>query len=79
MGRTSHQSVRDVAARALWIVASFNIEERRKVAELMGVQLFVEFLGTDSINFHLIGAEGLEVLARSPHIKLSEIEQVEIA
>jgi len=76
LGRNSHHAVRDTAARALWIVASFDVEERRKIAELMGMKLFIEFLGTESLNFNLIGAEGLEVLSRSPRIKLSPEEQV---
>ena len=35
----------------------------------------MEFLGTDSINFNLIGAEGIGVLAHCPRTKLTEEDQ----
>lgn len=67
----NHPIVRERSARALWTVADFDMEERRKISELMGIDLLVEFLGSHYVNLHRIGYEGLSLLSGLPASKLT--------
>lgn len=70
-GHGNHSIVRERSARALWTVADFDIEERRKISELMGTDLLTEFLGSHSISLHRIGCEGLSLLSELPASSLT--------
>ena len=49
------------------------MEERRAMADAMGVQMLIEFLSSMSEDLHFIGSEGLGVLAQGPLNKQDEI------
>jgi len=66
-------SVKESAASALWTATQADVEQRQRVAELMGPSTFSHFLGTAVIasadqqssttsdELLVIGAEGIEV------------------
>jgi len=63
-------SVQESAASALWTATQADVEERQRVAELMGPSTFTEFISTAvftsdnsavSSELLVIGAEGIEV------------------
>lgn len=64
--RTRAESLQEKTAMALWALAGDNLDEQRKMAEKMEVSLFIEFVNSLSENLHLIGSEGLGVLAQGP-------------
>ena len=51
---------------ALWALAGDIIDERREMANGIGVQMLIEFVNSLSENLHFIGSEGLGVLAQGP-------------
>jgi len=68
--RSSDLSVKENAASALWTATRADVDERQRVAELMGPSTFSQFIATavlssdkSSISSELlaIGAEGIEV------------------
>jgi len=68
--RSPDLSVKESAASALWTATRADVEERQRVAELMGPSTFSQFLATaltssDKANVSsellVIGAEGIEV------------------
>ena len=71
MRRSAELSVKETAAAALWTVAAADVEERQRVAELMGASTFTQFLDGGSVvglagsgtsdELLAIGAEGIEV------------------
>jgi len=63
-------SVKESAASALWTATQADVEERQRVAELMGPSTFSQFISTGvmssenattSSELLVIGAEGIEV------------------
>ncbi len=72
--RKSRQtSIQETTAAALWALAGDDMEERRTMAGMMGVQLLIEFLASMSEKLHYIGSDGLGVLAQGPLGKQSAI------
>lgn len=79
--RSSEASMRRSAAGCLWTVAEADIEERRRLAELMTSSTFVDFISSvcgplggvgdksESSELLIIGAQGIEVCA--PHIDMN--------
>ena len=68
--RSSDISVKENAASALWTATQADVDERQRVAELMGPSTFSQFLATAvmstdqsqiSSELLVIGAEGIEV------------------
>ena len=68
--RSPDISVKESAASALWTATNADVEERQRVAELMGPSTFTEFISTAvlssdkstvSSELLVIGAEGIEV------------------
>jgi hypothetical protein len=71
--RSSEASMRRSAAGCLWTVAEADIEERRRLAELMSASTFVDFISSvcgplggvgdkqESSELLIIGAQGIEV------------------
>lgn len=71
--RSSEASMRRSAAGCLWTVAEADIEERRRLAELMSTATFAEFITSvcgpltgagdkqESSELLIIGAQGIEV------------------
>ena len=68
--RSSDISVKESAASALWTATQADVDERQRVAELMGPSTFSQFLATAvtssdqsaiSSELLVIGAEGIEV------------------
>ena len=74
-GPACPQAVRDKAARALWDVASFDMEKRRHIAELMGGKMFVEFLFALSDDLQRTGCQGIGFLAQLPVDVLTQEQQ----
>ena len=71
--RSSDLSVKENAASALWTATRADVEERQRVAELMGPSTFCEFIASAvlasdesavSSELLVIGAEGIEVNSR---------------
>lgn len=69
--RSPDLSVKENAASALWTATQADVEQRQRVAELMGPSTFSQFLGTAAVSSEelstvssellVIGAEGIEV------------------
>jgi len=71
--RSSDPDMKRSAAGCLWTVAEADIEERRKLAELMTSSTFIDFMtsvcgplsrtvkDTESNELLIIGAQGIEV------------------
>ena len=71
--RSPDLSVKESAASALWTATKADVEERQRVAELMGPATFSQFIGTGVMSSEkstvsnellVIGAEGIEVNRR---------------
>ena len=60
------EALQEKTAMALWALAGENIDERREMANGIGVQMLIEFVNSLSENLHYIGSEGLGVLAQGP-------------
>ena len=73
--KTRQQNLQERTAGALWALAGSQSEERRTMAEMMGVQLLIEFLNSLSVDLHYIGSEGLGVLAQGAQNKQDTIYQ----
>ncbi len=73
--RSGAPTVQVCTAGALWALAGEDIEERRTMAGMIGVNLLIDFLNAQAENdiLHYIGAEGLGVLAQGPHNKQNVI------
>ncbi|KAK7114038.1 hypothetical protein V1264_000165 [Littorina saxatilis] len=67
------ESLQEKTAMALWALAGDDINEKREMANGIGVQTLVEFVNSMSMNLHLIGSEGLGVLAQGPLNQQSQI------
>lgn len=67
LNKSKSQVVQEKTAGALWALAGESPEERRKMASTMGVNLLIDFLGSLSRLLHLIGCEGIGVLAQGAH------------
>eukprot|EP00057_Strongylocentrotus_purpuratus_P001221 XP_001196796.1 PREDICTED: ankyrin and armadillo repeat-containing protein isoform X1 [Strongylocentrotus purpuratus] len=64
--RSGSPNVHVCTASALWALAGEDIDERRSMASMIGVNLLIDFLNAQAENdiLHYIGAEGLAVLAQ---------------
>ena len=71
--RSRQTETQEKIAGALWALAGNDTEERRSMAEAIGVQQLVEFLTSQSEELHYIGSEALGVLAQGPNSKQTEI------
>jgi hypothetical protein len=58
------ESLQEKTAMALWALAGDDINEKREMANGIGVQTLIEFANSMSQNLHLIGSEGLGCLAQ---------------
>ncbi|XP_064641312.1 ankyrin and armadillo repeat-containing protein-like isoform X2 [Lineus longissimus] len=67
------QNVQEKTAGALWALAGNNMDQRRNMASMMGVQLLIEFLSSMSEELHYIGSEGLGVLGQGPENQQTKI------
>ena len=65
--------LQECTAGALWALAGGDTEDRRTMADMMGVPMLIEFLTSLSQELHYIGSEGLAVLAQGPLSKQTEI------
>jgi len=74
--RSPDLSVKESAASALWTATRADVEERQRVAELMGPSTFSQFLSSAALSADesdvssellVIGAEGIEVNTRARH------------
>lgn len=63
------ESLQEKTAMALWALAGDDINEKREMANGIGVQTLIEFVNSMSENLHLIGSEGLGVLAQVSRLK----------
>ncbi|ELU14680.1 hypothetical protein CAPTEDRAFT_224898 [Capitella teleta] len=73
--RSRQADVQEETATALWALAGDDVEERRNMAELIGVQQLIEFFSSPSENLDYIGSEGLGVLAQGPRHEQTAIGQ----
>lgn len=64
--KTRVEALLEKTALALWALAGDSLDEQRKMAEKMEVNLLIEFVNSLSEDLHLIGSEGLGVLAQGP-------------
>jgi len=64
--KTRAEALLEKTAMALWALAGDSLDEQRKMAEKMEVHLLIEFVNSLSEHLHLIGSEGLGVLAQGP-------------
>ncbi|XP_072169198.1 ankyrin and armadillo repeat-containing protein-like [Diadema setosum] len=66
--RSGAPNVHVCTASALWALAGEDVDERRSMAGMIGVNLLIDFLNAQAENdiLHYIGAEGLAVLAQGP-------------
>lgn len=64
--KTRAEALLEKTAMALWALAGDSLDEQRKMAEKMEVNLLIEFINSLSEDLHLIGSEGLGVLAQGP-------------
>ncbi len=72
--RKSRQpNLQEKTAKAVWALAGDDASERRKVANLVGVPLLIDFLTASFDHLHFIGSEGLGVLAQGPLNKQTAI------
>ena len=71
--KTRDQNIQEKTAKALWSLAGSDVEERRYMAENIGVQLLIDFTNSLSEDLHFIGADGLGVLAQGPKSQAGEI------
>ncbi|XP_076470058.1 uncharacterized protein LOC143300343 [Babylonia areolata] len=67
------ESLQEKTAMALWALAGDDLNEKREMANGIGVQTLIEFTNSMSENLHLIGSEGLGVLAQGPLNQQSQI------
>ena len=58
------ESLQEKTAMALWALAGDDINEKREMANGIGVQTLIDFVNSMSENLHYIGSEGLGVLAQ---------------
>ena len=58
------ESLQEKTAMALWALAGDDINEKKEMANGIGVQTLIEFTNSQSENLHMIGSEGLGVLAQ---------------
>ncbi|XP_074644329.1 ankyrin and armadillo repeat-containing protein-like [Tubulanus polymorphus] len=71
--KSRQANLREKTASAVWALAGCDPEEQRNMADMMGVQLLIEFLGSMSEELHMIGSEGLGVLANGPDSRQTAI------
>lgn len=64
--KTRVEALLEKTAMALWALAGDSLDEQRKMAEKMEVNLLIEFVNSLSEDLHLIGSDGLGVLAQGP-------------
>ncbi|XP_069509428.1 ankyrin and armadillo repeat-containing protein-like [Ambystoma mexicanum] len=65
--QTRTQHTQEAVSEALWAVAGTEEDIKRAIASKIGVNLLVEFLGSQSYKLHLIGTVGLSLLLQSPY------------
>ncbi len=65
--------IQERTAQAIWALAGDDPDERRNMANLMGVVQLVDFLTATSEHLHFIGSEALGVLAQGPLNKQTAI------
>nr|XP_009858879.1 ankyrin and armadillo repeat-containing protein-like [Ciona intestinalis]XP_026690678.1 ankyrin and armadillo repeat-containing protein-like [Ciona intestinalis] len=71
-------SLQEAISLTLWSLAGPDINNKRSMASMMGVNLLIEFLGAagpSAENLNYIGAEGLGVLAQGAHNKQMAIAE----
>ena len=71
--KSRQPNLQEKTARALWALAGDDADERRIMANLIGVQLLIDFLASNSEHLHFIGSDGLGVLAQGPLNKQTAI------
>ena len=71
--KSRQPNLQEKTARALWALAGDDADERRNMANIIGVQLLIDFLASNSEYLHFIGSEGLGVLAQGPLNKQTTI------
>ena len=64
--RSRYLSIQELTAKTLWTLGGVDIEERWKIAEVIGVRVLVEFVQSTSDILNFIGADGVGVLATAP-------------
>ena len=71
--KSRQPNLQEKTARALWALAGEDADERRNMANLIGVNLLIDFLASNSEHLHFIGSDGLGVLAQGPLNKQTAI------
>ena len=71
--KSRQPNLQEKTARGLWALAGDDADERRNMANLIGVQLLIDFLTSSSEYLHFIGSDGLGVLAQGPLNKQTTI------
>ena len=60
----SSDSLKEMAALVVWELTGDDIDDKREMANSIGVHTLIGFITSSSTKLHLIGSEGLGVLAQ---------------